>query len=477
MPTRFLARNLLIAALSALPAVVFAEPVQPGAVSTAGGSTDIETSKFSFLGEVNADNTLVRCGPSENDYQVLKLAKGTRLTVVGMRLDWLKIVPPEGSYCLVPQAFIDKTGDGKTGRVINKAATVRVGSALTQAMYKVLPKQLEPGTDVQILGETPTQEFYKIAPPRDVFMYVDKRYVNPVKRNEAESAKGQIVDAKPLGTTPQVTTPEATPDATPPTDTATTEQPQPGTIAQTPEGATPADPNHFVARSTPPESSLSAVANADATAAAVRVLQEKLSKLEDRYAAAGQQQDLGTQSIEDLAKDYDTLLADKQLPPNARKVAEFRSGQLKLRKEALVEFALAKKAQEEAAQKQKDLKAEQEELAARVAAQKITHYAATGRLLQSSLQIGGQTLYRLVDPANSRLILYVRGGNVPVGANLDKFVAINGKIVKDEAINITYVQPESCDVVDPKEMNSHIFADFAPQSMSTSNMTREASAQ
>ena len=297
--------------------------------------------------------------------------------------------------------------------------------------------------------------------------------MNPVKKNEAQGAKGEIVQASPTPTAqPQL---PAVADGGEPRDStadAKTGQPE---VGGSDGGGVTGDKNTFHAVSKTPPSGLGAVESAEANATAVRALQEKLSKLEDRYAASGQQE-LGKQPLDELSKEYTDLLADEQLPPNARKVAEFRASQLKLRQGALAEMALAKKAQEEAAQKQRDLKAEQEELAARVAAQKIEHYAACGRLMQSSLQVGGQTLYRLVDPANGHLVLYIRSGDVPVGANLQKFVAVNGQIVKDDAINLTYVQPESVSVIDPALLNTRIFADYAPQSMSTPN-TSEAAAR
>ena len=93
MSQRIINRNILIAsaviAALGLPAAAAFAQNAPAGIPVSGSTPDIETSKYSFVGEVNADGTLVRSGPSENDYQVLKLNKGTRLTVVGMRFDWL----------------------------------------------------------------------------------------------------------------------------------------------------------------------------------------------------------------------------------------------------------------------------------------------------------------------------------------------------------------------------------------------------
>lgn len=485
MPHAFARNALIVATLAAtLPSISFAQS-GAAAVPVAASTSDIETSKYSFVGDVNADGTLVRSGPSENDYQVLKLNKGQRVTVVGMRFDWLKIVPPDGAFCLVSQAFIDKGGDGTTGRVINKGASVRIGSQLTQAMHRVLPRQLDPGETVKIIGETSQQEFYKIVPPKDVFMYVDKKFVIPVQRTDAGAAGaagagGVAGAAGPAGVagSPKASgvsgATEVAGASAREGSSATTVQPKPGDQTPVPAGAE--DPKKFVVRSELPNEGAGAVASAEASAATVRALQEKLSKLEDRYAAAGQDE-LSKQPLDELAKDYETLLADKQLPPNARKVAEYRASQIKLRKDALAEMAAAKKTQEEAAQKQRDLKAEQDELAARVAATQVKHYAAVGLLLPSSLQVSGQPMYRLIDPATRRLIIYVRAGKIPVNEGLDKFIAINGQVVQDDAMRMTYVQPEAFELADPKQLNTKIFADYAPPSMATANVAGQASAQ
>src|SRR5438105_576102 len=59
----------------------------------------IENSKYSASGVINANSVFVRSGPSDGDYAVMKIDKGSQVTVVGKRFDWLKIVPPDGSFC------------------------------------------------------------------------------------------------------------------------------------------------------------------------------------------------------------------------------------------------------------------------------------------------------------------------------------------------------------------------------------------
>src|SRR3954468_2873949 len=113
-PARFLtvsftATTLALASL-AMPPSAFAAPADDAAgVPT---PVDVENAKNSFPGIVNSNAVYVRCGPAESYYPTLKLDKGARVTVVGMKLEWLKIVPPDGSFCYISKAFVDRSGDG-----------------------------------------------------------------------------------------------------------------------------------------------------------------------------------------------------------------------------------------------------------------------------------------------------------------------------------------------------------------------------
>ncbi len=466
-------RSLWIAVASV--SLVACAPVFAQNSDTVVPTAEIETSPYTFAGEVNNDLAVVRSGPSENDYPTLKVAKGDKLVVVGYRFDWLKIEPPQGSFCLVSQAFVEKRGDGTVGRIANQRATVRVGSSLTLSKHKV-PMQLEPGADVQILGEV--DEFYKIAPPKGVFMYIDKKFVNPVRKLD-DNAAANANNGKPAEPTNVVQSNTS--------DTTPSDQQTPPSVTKTPTPST--GDGRFVVSSTGDASSAAPTNETNKTAeptapaepakpalASIQKLQERLAKLEDDFAAAGQK-DITEQPIDQLLEGYNGLLADTQLPPNARKVAEYRANALKLRKETLDQYLATKKVQEEVAQKQRDLKAEQDELQARVAETSVKRYTAIGRLVQSSLQIGNQTLYRLVDPATSRTIIYVRTGEKVLGDSLDKFVALEGKIISDDAAKLTYVQPTKVETVDPKQVNIKVFAEYSPPSLAAQSVAGEAPAQ
>lgn len=444
-------------ALSVGPLVARAQIVD-AANGGAAQTPDIETSNMVFAGEVNTEGTRVHSGPSENDYPVVKLAKGTRLTVVGMRNDWLKVEPPEGAFCLVPQAFVDKFGKGNAGRVIDNPAVVRIGSALVPNRHKV-PFRLDPGAEVAILGTD--AEFYKIVPPKGVYLYVDKRFVDPVKRLDAAAAATPAKPELPVEPPKPETGSSANAEGTPkPTDVPPSMQ-QPGAPGN----------ERFVVRSTEgaPESAPTTQQTAAVTDQ-IRELQEKLVAVEDRYAAASKQE-ITEQPIDALLTDYEALLANPALPPNAKRVAEFRAQSLKVRKETVTQLAEAKRIQAEAAAEQAELAKQQKVLQAKVAETSIKRYAAVGRLASSSLRAGTEPLYRLVDPANGRTILYVRpAAGKPVTAALNQFVAVNGKVVNDEAMKITYIEPDGYESIDPKLVNKKVFAEYAPPSMTTANL-------
>src|SRR5436190_23443878 len=145
---------------------------------------EVENSKYQALGSINANAVYIRSGASENDYPTMKLDRGQQITVVGIMGEWLKILPPDGSYCYVAKAYVNKRGDGTMGRVTNPL-NVRVGSTLNAMKTKVAAK-LDVNDDVKILGEQ--DEYFKIAPPQSVFLYVNKQFVELVKTVDAKQA-------------------------------------------------------------------------------------------------------------------------------------------------------------------------------------------------------------------------------------------------------------------------------------------------
>jgi uncharacterized protein YgiM (DUF1202 family) len=204
-------------AISTAPVVVFAQ------VSDDPALKEVENSKFSTSGVIMSNAVYVRCGPGDNYYPTLKLDKGAKVKVVGAKFDWLKIVPPEGSFCYVARLYVDRHGDGSVGRVNKNSINVRAGSALSALKIGILC-ELNQGEEVEILGEE--QEYFKIKPPAKAYLYINKKFVEPdpdakpvaqaTPKPEApkpEAPKPETTAANPGETKPEVK-PEAPADAT-----------------------------------------------------------------------------------------------------------------------------------------------------------------------------------------------------------------------------------------------------------------------
>src|SRR5579863_2893161 len=90
-----------------------------------------EASPKRIPGVVNANAVYVRSRASEDAYPTMMLKKGAPVMVVGAKGNFLKIVPPDGSFAYVPKSFVMMRGDGTVGRM-TKEWIARVGSSLNE---------------------------------------------------------------------------------------------------------------------------------------------------------------------------------------------------------------------------------------------------------------------------------------------------------------------------------------------------------
>jgi uncharacterized protein YgiM (DUF1202 family) len=118
-------------------AVALASPIVRAQAPAVSGAADtvvpeVQNSRFQFTGEVNSNTVYVRSGPAENYYPTAKLDKGAQVTVVGIKGDWLKIVPPAGSFSVVAKAYVkQKEGSANVGIVDVETLNVRAGSTVS----------------------------------------------------------------------------------------------------------------------------------------------------------------------------------------------------------------------------------------------------------------------------------------------------------------------------------------------------------
>ncbi len=398
---------------------------------------EVPDAKYKFSGTINSSAVYVRSGPGESYYPTLKLEKGDAVTVVGMKFDWLKIVPPPGSFCYISQAHVQRRGDGSVGRVTKNDVLIKAGSTLNAVKYMVLSK-LDEGADVKILGEA--DEYFKIAPPPGTFLFVNKQYVDPGKA---------LSDTQPVA--------EAATEKT--TDTAAVD------TTSTPDRG--AADNHAAVedsgQQTPSTQQLAADTQPAATQAAMSA-EAAFEKLETEFQTATNQK-LEEQPLDDLIKGYEPLAKSGKLAESMRRIAEFRLSVLKLRVAQRVQLDEARKADELVRQRRQAMGAEREELQQRIKESGIAFYTAVGTLQTSSLQQGGETLYRLTDPANGRTIVYIRSNDSKLPAMLGQFIGVKGDVVTDQVMSLRSITPTSYETVDVDKVNKTVAAQIMPPSL------------
>jgi len=473
MEVHMTARNLLFAFTVSLASLAAVPAPFARAQDTA---QEIENSKFQAIGSLNSNAVYIRSGASENDYPTMKLDRGQTVTVVGIKQDWLKIIPPEGSYCYVAKAYVEKRGDGSVGRVTNPL-NVRVGSTLNAMKTKVAAK-LDNGDDVKILGEQ--DEYLKIAPPKPVYLYVNKQFVDlvrtvksgdPVKSGEPANPGEALKSGEPAsaGGTPTPPTPTEAQAPTPGASVSEPIAPAPtpsNQSAQIPTDSTATPPSEFAkSPATQPSNWPDVVAipttkPADAEADA----ENQFDQLEKTFLESDKKT-IDQQPLAELQAGYEKLIAGNALPESLRRMCDYRLATVKQRVSDQQAYIAVKKNQEEMHAKQVALQAEREELETRIKNSGVKYYKAVGTLRVSSLQQGGGTLYRLTDPKTGRTVIYVRSEDAKIGANIGQFIGIQGSITDEQQLNLKVITPTSYEPVDQSKINITIAAQIVPPSL------------
>jgi len=432
---------IILAVALLVPAFVRAEDIQQEAV---------ETSKYSFEGSISSAGVFVRSGPGERYYPTAKLDKGVKIVGVGFKFDWIKIVPPEGSFCYVPKAFVDRQGDGNVGKVNRNGVPVRAGSVLSPLMATVVG-QLGQDNQVQIVGSK--DEFFQIAPPAGTYYYVNKEFVDFVK---------DTTGTKPTADTPA--TPSARHNDTyvaskhpapllPSIDNPTGEQP----AVETTTGA--------AADTRPSEMAVTTASTTRPTEPAVVGVEDQFQGLEAEYTTISTQP-LEEQPALELATKYQALAGVDALSDTAKQVIKIRIVTLKARADAKDGLAEVHRLEKAAAEKQVALQAEQQELNDRQKQTEVKIYTAVGTLQPSSLQIGnGPTVYRLTDPANGRTVVYIRTNDASVADMIGKFVGVKGESAQDAQLPLKVIAATGMELVDVTKVNGAVAAEIIPPSL------------
>lgn len=429
---------VMVMAAAAFSPVFTTAQVAPGAFTAVTEEPvqvvdQIENSPFQFIGQVNSENVHVRSGPGENHYPTLRLNKGAEVTVVGIKFDWLKVLPPEGSYSVISRDFVKLTEGTKTGVVT--ATNVRVRAAGSVSNLKTMIQcHLNPGDEVTILGEE--DGYYQIEPPADSYVFVNQKFVTPVRQiNVKPIARQDRQPQRPQGTFVAPPLPDADASVAGPT--------------------------------TQPVNAGDATAQKPTTQPVrwdLAKIETEFDRLED-LARNSAKMRLDEQPIRDLIAGYEGLAAQQSLPLAMRQVTQVRLLTLRAKLKSQDEYLATRKVQEQADRKLADLRAQREAVEQRMIGN-VTVYTAVGTLQASTLQAGSGTLYRLTDPATGRTLCYVRGTKDPKFVTfVDRFVGVKGELTNDPQLGMKVIPATEIVAVDPQNVNKNVVAQIVPPSV------------
>jgi uncharacterized protein YgiM (DUF1202 family) len=470
-------------AISALPGMAFAQvaEVDPAV-------KEVENSKFSASGIIVANAVFVRCGPGDNYYATMKMDKGAKVKVVGAKFDWLKVVPPEGSFCYVARLYVDRRGDGSVGRVNKDSINVRAGSSISPLKIGILC-ELNQGEDVEILGEE--QEYFKIKPPAKAYLYINKKFVEPDPDAKPEV---QVAKADP----PKVDVPKVDPgtksgadvsggadfaggetpkaDPTKP-EVKATDPVKPDTTADAtkPDSVKPEVTGNVPDPSLTPDVSNDPSLKPDAHKTDPAKVTPKsdptpetpeaaFDKAESAFLAA-RSQPLEQQPVDEILKQFEAVAKNEGLPESMRRLADARVATLKARVSAKAELVKLHQGDADLKQRQLALAAEQQELQKRIAENAVKVYTAVGTLQPSSLQQGSVTLYRITDPATGRTVCYLRSNDAGTIKLLGQFVGVRGAINEEARLGAKVITPTELTACDPGKVHLSITAQIIPPSL------------
>ena len=128
-----------------------------------------------YEGIVTATDVYVRARPGLTEYVCAKVSHPTRVTVVGSRGQWLKILPVAGTFSVIRKQSVRLDATGKGGTVTDDKGWIRAGGKLHSQDFWVIQRRAKRGTKLDIIGQT--GDYYKITPPSGVYFWISERYV------------------------------------------------------------------------------------------------------------------------------------------------------------------------------------------------------------------------------------------------------------------------------------------------------------
>lgn len=405
--------NGMSAVVTTAPApTVIVAPV-PGATTAPAPEAAAVTQPF--VGTVTADKVYVRSGPGTAYYEVGQLGRGDLVQVVGSRLGWYQILPPNGTFCLVAKEFVETDAAATTGTAKADYLNVRAGTAVSpnrdpNAVLTIIRK----GTKLTIIGST--DKYYKVAPPEHALVYVSEQFIGRAPAGTEYKIPELRLPAGVAGpgvrTVTSTTLPSSTVELTPATGGTSGAAQVTGTVeppARTGETATP--------QKTVSVAPVPAVTY-DPTAGQRFAELNTRTQLELRKA-------LGQRDLDGLIKEYQALLAVPNLPPSVQTSSESRVAALE-KMATLQKLAKEGTASAEMIEEQRKALQQQYEQATKALEdyEKSGPYIAEG-VLQTSTAVAGK--YALVNPATKRVVAYVDPvSEVDISKLIGQYIGVRG---------------------------------------------------
>ncbi len=400
-----------------------------GAAATGPGAVNTANVTQPFIATITGDRVYVRSGAGTAYYEIGQLTKGDHVYVVGAANGWYKILPPNGTYCLVAKEYVDAGPAANNGTIKGDYINIRAGTAENKsrdpsAVLTVVRK----GTPVHIIGQT--DKYYEIAPPDRAYVFVSPQFVK-----EAAAGTEYVVPTLKLkagATGPAVVTVTAPVGPVAPAGVAPVARGGDGGATSVVGGATtvPAGGTQVVeVPATLPGAGGGTLPDLPIPQPA-RIFSETATARFNELTARFQVEDrkpVLQREVDTLIKDYKALLAMENLSPSVKAGSESHIAALE--KIASIQRLSRERADAEKATNerrdalQKQFAQTEREIAEAMKAS--PRYEAEG-LLQASTIVKGQ--FALVNPETQRVVAYVdpSTAKVDIGVLVGKYIAVQG---------------------------------------------------
>ncbi len=170
----------------ARPAGRPAEPNQASAQSQPASTQpeqtpDANAPTFPYTAEITGNNVNVRSGPGIDYYSCIRLNRGDTVKVVSTQFSWSRIIPPKGCFSWISKQFVTvDPNQPNIGTINTDDVQIYAGSEEIRALHsETRQAKRGKGDKVKLFGDQ-EDDFYKIAPPEDAYLWVKTEYLKPI---------------------------------------------------------------------------------------------------------------------------------------------------------------------------------------------------------------------------------------------------------------------------------------------------------